>query len=113
MSTTWVSRTPGSAAYLSACSAPSRPAPTTATRSSSIPSFSASFPGIAPYRNSGAGGCGERARALENQGLPCLDTDHRGADLAQELDCRRADRGTIEAQVLAWFGRLGDDQAAA
>ena len=37
MSTTWVSRTPASAAYLSACSVPSRPAPTTAARISSMP----------------------------------------------------------------------------
>src|SRR5271167_912047 len=116
MSTTWVSRTPASAAYLSACSAPRRPAPTTATRISSIASFSALFSaavsGIAPYCDPGIGGSGERARAFENQCLPGLDADHRGADLAQELDCGRADRGAIEAQVLARLGRLGDDQAA-
>src|SRR5271154_5845572 len=105
MSTTWVSRTPGSAAYFNACRAPRRPAPTTATRVSSIPSFSASFcapltalfSGIAPYRDSGTGGGGQRARAFENQRLPGLDADHRGADLAQELDGRRADCRAIEA----------------
>src|ERR1700726_425255 len=105
MSTTWVSLAPASAAYLSAWSAPRRPAPTTATRISSIGRFPASLPawfaGIAPYRDPGAGRGSQGARAFENQRLPGFDADHCGADLAQEIDSCRADRGAVEAQVLA------------
>src|SRR5260370_26559431 len=94
---------PGSEAYLCAWSAPRRPPPTTAARSS----------GMAIECDVERARAFERTFAFKHQSLVRFDADKRRAKLAQQLDRRGPDRGAVDAQALAGVCRLRDHQPAA